>query len=412
MSGFRPHTIFCMLIALLLSACASSPPESIAVNAVSSPDKLRQNKKPASERNELVSIRLDGAAPVLNRNGADKDGAVASNFSVGIDRLLQYQARWSIEPGDVLSLDHQGSAGQQTPTRFGGQHIGQNVMLQLPELAGAPLSLAVSSEVENNWLLGGSTQLQRERANISWSPDLASVNVQWTGTAALLDDHVALVCDLQSSVRLPTHEGSGHSEALRLSGSSCFVPYDGTAYSGTEAQTWGLSYVWGGLKRQSEAALSVIDPNWTADFDYQDIRPAYALGLSHRRDFGSLSAKGLVSLRQGSVINGASALELAEHYPGRGETNWATNASLTWQWPDASLSANWAKGIDRLWFTPDVGQRSDRFGLALNLSQWVEFLMPESSPQFAMNWNWSEVRLPNAEVTESHALRLDIALMF
>jgi hypothetical protein len=236
--------------------------------------------------------------------------------------------------------------------------------------------------------------------------------VQWTGTAALLDDHVALACDLQSSVRLPTHEGSGHSEALRLSGSSCFVPYDGTPYSGTEAQAWGLSYLWSGLKRQSEAALAVIDPSWTADFDFQDIRPAYELGLSHRRDFGSLSAEGLVSLRQGSVIKGASALGLAEDYLGRSETNWAANASLIWRWPDASLSASWAKGIDRLWFTPDVGQRSDRFGLALNLSRWVEFLMPESSPQFAMNWNWSEVRLPNAEVTENHALRLDIALMF
>lgn len=412
MSGFRPHTIFCMLITLLLFACASSPPEDVVSASVTSADELRHNKRAASDRDELVRIKLDGAAPGLSRDDDDNGSMVASNVSVGIDRLLRYQASWSIEPGDVLSAEPPANAGLQTPTRFGGQHLGQNVRLQLPELAGAPLSLAMSTEFENNWLLGGSTQLQRERANLSWSPGPAYVNVQWTGTAALIDDHVALVCDLRSSVRLPVHEGSGRSEALRLSGRSCFVPLDGTPYGGTEAQAWGLSYVWSSLKRQSEAALSVIDPQWTADFDFQDIRPAYELGLSHRRDFGSLSARGFVSLRQGPLIDGVSPLDLAGDYISRNETNWAANASLTWQLPDASLSANWAKGIDRLWFTPDVGQRSDRFGLALNLSRWIESLMPESSPQFAMNWNWSEVRPLNAEVTENHSLRLDIALMF
>jgi hypothetical protein len=85
---------------------------------------------------------------------------------------------------------------------------------------------------------------------------------------------------------------------------------------------------------------------------------------------------------------------------------------LSWQLPEASLSANWAKGIDRLWFTPDSGQGSDRFGLALNLSRWVESLMPASSPQLAMNWNWSEVRLLDADVTQNHSLKLDFVLMF
>jgi hypothetical protein len=213
-------------------------------------------------------------------------------------------------------------------------------------------------------------------------------------------------------VRLPVEERAARSEALRLSGRSCFVPLDGSPYDGTEAQAWGLSYVWSSAKRQSEAALSVIDPQWSADFDFHDVRPAYEFGLSHRRDFGYISAKGLVSVRQASLIDGVSSPDLAGDDISRQNTNWAANASLTWQLPDASLSANWARGVDRLWFTPDVGQRSDRFGLALNLSRWVESLMPESSPQFAMNWNWSEVRLLNAEATANHSLSLDIALMF
>jgi hypothetical protein len=155
----------------------------------------------------------------------------------------------------------------------------------------------------------------------------------------------------------------------------------------------------------------VIDPRWTAHFD-SDTRPAYELGFSHRRDLGALSAKGLVSLRQGQLIDGAPTPDLAGNSIAHRHTDWAANASLTWQLPEASLSANWARGIDRFWFTPDRRQVSDRFGLALNLSHWVESLLPAASPQLAMNWNWSEVRLLNADVTETHSLQLDLALLF
>jgi hypothetical protein len=337
---------------------------------------------------------------------------MASNFSVGLDRLFSYRASWSIEPGDVLSTEAAANADRQAPTRLGSQQIGQNVAFQLPELAGAPMALAVSSEVESNWLLGGSTQSQRERADLSWSSNWAKVSVQWTGSATMFDDRAALACNLQSSVRLPVHEKSGRSEALRVSGRSCFVPNQGTPYDGTEAHAWGLSYVWSGLKRETEAALSLIDPRWTTEFDFQTLRPAYELGLSHRRTFGSLSASGLVSMRQGPSVDGVVAPDLLDGHVGGDQTDWSANASLSWQLPEASLSANWAKGIDRLWFTPDSGQGSDRFGLALNLSRWVESLMPASSPQLAMNWNWSEVRLLDADVTQNHSLKLDFVLMF
>jgi hypothetical protein len=97
----------------------------------------------------------------------------------------------------------------------------------------------------------------------------------------MLDNSVALTCDLQSTVCLPTHAGADHSESLRLSGRDCIVTADG-----------------------SRSALPWI-------------------------------------FRAGSRI-----------------------------------------------------------------------LMPQSSPQLAMNWNWSKVRLLDAEAIGSNSLRLDIALMF
>jgi hypothetical protein len=399
-----------MPIVLLLCACASSPSAPASGAPATSADPPREEQ--TSGRSDAVRVQLQGGATFLNRRNDEDGGRMASNFSVGLDRLFSYQASWSIEPGDVLSTEPAANVARQAPTRLGGQQIGQNVALRLPELAGAPMTLAVSSEVESNWLLGGSTQSQRERADLSWSSNRAKVSVQWTGSATMFDDRAALACDLKSSVRLPVHEKSGRSEALRVSGRSCFVPHQGTPYDGTEAQAWGLSYVWGSLKRETEAALSVIDPRWTTELDFQTLRPAYELGLSHRRNFGSLSASGLVSMRQGPSVDGVAAPDPFDGYVSGDQADWSANASLTWQLPEASLSANWAKGIDRLWFTPDGGQGSDRFGLALNLSRWVESWMPASSPQLAMNWSWSEVPLLSADVTQNHSLELDFVLMF
>jgi hypothetical protein len=251
---------------------------------------------------------------------------------------------------------------------------------------------------------------QRERAKLNWSPGPATVNVQWVGTAAAFDDSIALSCDLQSTLRLPTHEGSDHSEWLRFSGRDCIVPDEGTHYGGIEAQTWGMSYVWDRPRRQSEARLSVIDPSWPGEAELAGIGPGYELGLRHRRTFGALSASALVSLRR---IPAMARATIADSVYGRGDdTAWSANASLQWQLADASLSANWATGIDRLWFAPDAGQQSDQFGLALNLSRWIETLMPRSAPQLAMNWEWSEVRLPTAGSIGSNSVRLDVALMF
>src|SRR5690606_33405878 len=133
------------------------------------------------------------------------------------DSVLSYRASWSLEPGDVIASDSS-SPYTEAPTRFGGQYLGHNVNLSLPELAGAPVTFEVRTETENNWLVDGSTEKQRERARLNWAPRPARVNVQWAGSASAFDSSVALTCDLQSTVLLPTREASDHSESLRFSG--------------------------------------------------------------------------------------------------------------------------------------------------------------------------------------------------
>jgi hypothetical protein len=357
-----------------------------------------------------VLVRLDVSSTLgLSRNTRD-DELLASDFSVGIDEnLLRYEANYSLDRGDILEFGEPGTANAGTPKRFLAQQLGQNVSLRLPGLAGSPLTLGVTSEIRNDWLVSGYTQSLEQRAGLNWSPGTADVDVKWSANGMSYGPSAALTCNIMSSVRLPTHERENYSEGVRLSGAECVVAADGTAYAGLATQTWGVGYAWNRPRRKSEAFVSVIEPVRTQADGFRAIEPGYKLDLSHRRDFGPISTRTVVSLRQPPSWD---AVAVDGGVYDAAEPAWSTHASLTWNLPRASVSANWANGVDRLWFTPDVGTRADRFGLALNLSSWMEGLLPNASPRFAMNWNWSQVRLPDDQAAGVNALQLDLALMF
>ncbi|HZD52562.1 MAG TPA: hypothetical protein VE175_05905 [Woeseiaceae bacterium] len=367
-----------------------------------------QRSTDAGDR-RVVRVEVDGGLPALTQRSFTDDRVVASGLDIGIENeLLRYRAMYRLEAGDVFAFADTDGRPASRSASLGGQSFGQNVVLQLPDVAGAPLSLDVTTEIRDRWLLAGETQSEGQRARLEWSPGPAMIDMQWTGSEARFDASLALSCDFESTLKLPVGNGPGHSQALRLSGHQCVIA-QGNAYAGTPAQTWGLGYVWSGAAQQSEAHVRMIDPTWTEDAVELDIDPGYQLGLSHRRDFGSLSAKALVSVRQ------TAALRSDRFVAGNAnvaETNWSANASLTWRLTDASLSASWAQGVNPLWFAPEAPEQRDRFGLAVDLSSWFESLAPGSSPELAMRWDWSQVRLPGKEAIGDSSLQLDLALLF
>jgi hypothetical protein len=410
----------CVLAALGLVACASSPPSrderAVTEAAVPAGDVPPAVAPGTAVSADLVQLDVDSALSLLEQNADERDAWLASNVSVGLDEeLLRYRASYSIDSGDFLEAGDTASAGAVSPTTFGGQRLGQNVSLQLPVLEGAPLSLGFATESSGRWLVSGFEQSQQEQANLEWSPGFATVNVQWAGAGEAADPSLALDCDVRSTIRLPTHQRADHSQALRISGRECTVAAGGTPYAGTAAQTWGLGYVWSRPERESEAVLSVIDPAWRDGIDwpaYQDLEPSYQFALSQARDFGALSAKALVSVRQATILEAPDSPESTDTFNRITDTYWAANASLTWSLPAASLSASWAKGVDPLWFTPEVGERSDRFGLELDLSRWMQGLLPEVSPELGMSWNWAEDYLPGERIGGSNSLQLNLGWMF
>lgn len=401
MPDFRPAIC---LVALLLQACASSPAapgQAEAARADAAP--AQAGTKAGGGR--LLLFDVDGQVPVLDGRQSG-DALFASGVNVGImdDELLRYRASYKLEAGDLFSFDQPGYTGTKPPSTFAGQSFGQNVVLRLPEVAGAPLSLGVTTEVRDQWLFAGESQAQQERANLEWSPGRATINMQWSGSASGFDPSLALSCNFESTLKLPTRDGGSHAQALRVSGRECTVS-DGTRYAGIPAQAWMLGYVWSGAAQESEARLRVIDPVWTGELFESDIDPGYQLGLSHRRDFGALSAKALVAVRQ-TPVSPADPLAVVE------DTSWSANASVTWHLADASISADYAQGVNPLWFVPNVLEQRDRFGLALDLSRWIESVAPESSPEFGLRWDWSRLRMPGGGVIDENALKLDVALLF
>lgn len=388
-------------LALLQAGCAASP----AASGPAAPAARVLPATPGEQRSPLA-FDLAGGSPMLDIGGEDGDALLATRLDFGLDDdLLRYRATYRLEAGDVFSFADDPAAAGATPSILAGQHFGQDVVLRLPELAGAPLSFGLTAEVQDRWQLAGEAQTGQERAQVEWSPWGATVRVQWSDRGQEFDPSLALQCNVESSLGLPFFTQDQHGPELRVSGRDCVVA-DGTAYAGLPVRTWGLGWSWSGAARQSTARVRVIEPAWSAGSLIAESDPGYQLGLSHRRDFGALSAAALVAVRQSPAL-------LAD---GRGPgpaTRWSTNASLTWHLADASVSADWAQGIDPLWFTPEAPATQDRFGLALDLSRWIENVAPgAASPALGMRWNWSERQGPGAGAVDENSLELNVSLLF
>lgn len=399
-------------MALVLGACASAVPDRARVAAPEpavAVDEAGEGSCRPTDATELVKVDLDGALSRLG-GGHHGEALLETDLSVGLAAdSLRYEASYSLERGDVLSVIEADTGRTAAPTRLTGQSIGQRLELDLPELAGSPLSLGFDNKFSSAWLVSGYSESRHSTADLHWSPGPAAVDVEWSGTRLPFDASTALACDLRSTIRVPTHEGSGHSEGVSLTGGKCSIAARDGPFADVTTRTFGLHYEWKHPGRASTAELKVIDPAWDR-YDVQwNADPGYELGLSHRRDFGSLSARAVVLLRQASIWDGAAP-------PGElrtaSDSSWATTTSLTWKLPHASVTANWARGEDPLWFTPEIGERRDRFGLALNLSQWVRTLLPDASPKFAMNWNWSRRYRPEQDADGANSVSLDVGMMF
>lgn len=381
-------------VILTLSACASAPPSTGGAY------------RPADAA-RLISVDFDGESAGQAGNNSLVTGDLG--VDLGADRL-RYKATYSLVRGDILStLVADDASGPPTPSTFGGQQIGSELELRLPDFAGAPLSIDYSSHFSDTWQTSGYSQAQSRYAHLSWSPGPVTVNVRWTGSNLPFGGDTALNCDLRTSIEVPTYNGSGHSESLGIQGARCRIAADGTPYADATTSTFGLDYAWDRPNLHSEAQLSVIDPGWVQGDPFRTLEPGYSLGLTQQREVGPLTARATVTLRHTSSWETAAAghAEVLE-----ADSGVATDTSLTWTLPLASLSAHWASDADPLWFAPEPSAESDRFGLALNLSAWVETFMPSSVPKLAVNWDWSHVRRPDDSVVGNNSLMVDVSLLF
>ncbi|MCH9828491.1 MAG: hypothetical protein K0U79_12165 [Gammaproteobacteria bacterium] len=359
-----------------------------------------------------VSFSVASALPLVQRQA---DTWLASNLNVGSGSgPLSYSASYSLTPGDIVFADDIEYASLNKPQRFGGQHIGQSVRLQLPALAGAPLAIAVTHESDDFWTVNGDTQQQRQIADLSWKPRLAMVNLQWAGASSGLDSSLALDCELRGSVGVPTRSRPNRSRAVRVSGRNCQVVSNDVRYDDLAAQTYGVAYTWARPQRESSVRLSAIDPMWRTNSMQPDINPSYELGVSQSRTRGAWTAKALVAVRRATTWSTPNLMdEDGAILPMEGsDTYFASNATITRRLPAVSVSATWARGADPLWFVPEIGQEADRFGLAVDFTRWAQTLAPGVNPTLAMSWNWTQARTRANQRTSDNALKLNLSVLW
>lgn len=408
------RTGLCAISAMLLAACASTPPHSPPRSATTAPvvaadaAARRFNLQGGTSAGPIgpIEFAVDGGLAV---GAVRADALLSSTLSVGeADGALHYRLSHAIQPGDLLAGDEipaTAATRMPTPSRYGGQQLRQQLRMKLPSVGGAPVSLGLTSESRSTWAASGSHESLRELAELRWSPSWASLNVQWAGpTTQQLDPVLALDCELSSVVRLPVRQpGGGNAHTLDLSGRDCRILAAPLHYADLGIRTWGASYTWRQPGVENRLGLSVIEPVWRAATGQADVEPGYELQLNHRRTRNQLSANAQLAARQANARAGATPQAPSG-------TLLSSSAGVTWRLPDVSISANWAYGIDSLWFMPDIGQHRNRLGLALDLSEWARTNLPGvPSPRLGVNWNWWEMRARNDFVSSDAAINVSMS---
>lgn len=401
-----------LLTVLWLAGCAAPPRDEAATHVPFGAAGNERHVRPSTaSAPALRSTVVAGAnLPYLTAGHGDERALVGSNLSFAVDDLLRYEAAYAIEPGKLFAPEATGAPPQLS---LAGQRYGQDLEVQLPVLLGVPLSLALSSEVNDQWSLAGYTQAHREHVALEGLLGKARVDVRVAGTAAASPQGgAALACDVQGIVRLPLADGSGQADALRLSGRSCVVTAASGPYAGAEATFWGVGYAWGRPAFAGDIMLSRIESQAPRHVHLPGTDPSYELALRHSRDFGSVQAKAFVALHQASIWDRRGTVAHLAAPASERRLSGTFDASLTWDLTHASVSASWALGADPVWFTPDIGDLSDRVGLAVNLSRWLATLAPGDSTSLAVNWKWSQVRRYDDADFYDGSLSLDLGLAF
>lgn len=126
----------------------------------------------------------------------------------------------------------------------------------------------------------------------------------------------------------------------------------------------------------------------------------------------SWSTRVRVAMRHTTARNLAAAPGEVGRFPDDTDTYWTASASVTWRSPAMPVSADWSHGVDPLWFMPQIGQRSHRVGVRVDLSRAVTHLLPEATPQVGLDWNWSQTQSRTNTVTADSTLRLNAAILW
>ena len=273
-----------------MAGCATgaerAAPLASSTEAAPAPYLLRSRAELEARVLGPVALDLDSALPLVQGS----DGRLfAGDFSMGGgEGLWRYRAGYALGLSDIVQ------AGQSPGTGFPGglaeQRLEQQMTLQLPELAGAPLALGYAQSSADRWTMDEEHEQHRQVASLRWAPGFAALDLRLAGSeSGFAEPDLALDCALRGDLRVPLGDRSRRS--LLLSGRGCDVLSAPPRFAGLSAQTYRLAYAWGRPGQESRVRLGAVAPAWNGESHPAAPRRAYELGLSRSHSHDGWTAR-------------------------------------------------------------------------------------------------------------------------
>lgn len=376
--GWLYITLAC---AVLTAGCATgadrAAPRQVGAEAVRAPYLLRSRAELEARVLGPVALDLDSALPLVQA----RDGRLfAGDFRLGgAEGPWRYRAGYALGLGDIVQAGQSPGAG--LTSGLAEQRLEQQMLLELPELAGAPLALGYTQSSADRWTMDDEQEQHRQVTSLRWAPDFAALDLRLAGPdSGFADPDLALDCALRGDLRVPL--GDRARRSLQLSGRGCDVVSAPPRFAGLSAQSYRLAYAWGQPGQQSRVRLGAIAPARSGEPRPAAPRRAYELGLSQSQRHDGWTARLEAALRARDAARAGDAAAP--------DAQWMARARLSRRLPTFSLTADWSHGHDPHWFLPGPSRPASRLGLALSFSRWARSIAPALDPELGLDWHWSQ----------------------
>ncbi len=337
------------LALLVLCGCASNA--GLDATPLRLPSQLGQNLNPQLSIGGVVADRD------LSRDWFNGQLSLSGPL-----QLMQYQAEYVVDGGDVLSRIDGATATPLTaaPINYAGELLKQSMSTTLPSLAGGAPRLSFTSVEGSRWDGQSEIQQREQKATLSWNPAPLGFELDWAAPRLTSDAARPLDCSLGGRLRLGLAPLGARDQSLSMGARNCQVDAPARVASELGVDSWSTSWQFGKPRMRHALSLTLLETAPATHVHDEAQGTGYELRFAQTRTQGSWVGDSAVGLRRVDDFVGSSD-----------QTVWIAQANLRRQIRRIGITAGWQRDADPLWFVPGVAAPVDQLAVGLDLRQLV-----------------------------------------